>query len=199
MQMFTDVSSKPFCVYGHYLLDRCVYVGSGYLKRAFTFDSDRGDEHRRVMKGSDISVCIFERYATEKEARDAERCFIIAMQPELNKHHYGIKTRTIRREITLANKAKRAERERKRRDAKHSRCRPIMCHQTLQYFYGPRHAGRKMNLCPARISAAVRGICRSVDGITFRYATWDETGLDVDLIGRPKAQDAAPEKFLHHS
>lgn len=200
MQIFSNVSSAPYCVYGHYVAGVCVYVGSGYLKRAFEFDRDRSETHREVTQSEEISVTIFTRCSTRSEAIETERNFILTMQPRINRQHVGVKLTTVRKqasaELKRQNNEMRAKLSRERRAAKHKRSQPIMCHQTGQYFYGPRHAGRALSKCPARISATVRGICRSVDGLTFRKATWEETGFDRDLIGRPKAQDAAPSKFI---
>lgn len=198
MTTFMNVTSEPYCVYGHFIEENCIYVGSGYLKRAFEFERDRSERHREALRANDISVKIFNRHRLRADALAQEREMIKTRLPLFNIQNGDTQYR--RKKITAENARKhnnetRAKLAREKRDAKHSKSYPIMCIQTGQYFFGAGHAGRVLNKCRSRIRAAVTGACRSVDGYMFVQATWEESGLDKSLVGRQALQDTAPASF----
>lgn len=183
-----NVTNVPYCVYGHVADRTCFYIGSGTLRRAFEFERDRGDAHRAKLQSSNVSVIIFSRYEKRVDALEVEREMIRAFLPECNiQHSNGIRRRIAHK---IAKDEKRVINARFRRKAEWKRVYPIKCVETGVYFYGFAHAGRKMNICGARINAALHGRCSSADGYHFVRATWEESGLDRALIGKPKLQDA---------
>lgn len=181
-----NLGSMPYCVYGHFDRADCFYVGSGTWKRAFEFQYDRSTTHKQKMSECDMTVMILHRCSTRDEAYRIEKQMIELFMPPMNRWlANGIRTKN-RKEALRKPRAEKRERPK----AEYKHVYPIKCIQTGRYFYGGTHAGRAMNLSSAHINAVVLGKTKAVQGYTFRRATWEESGLDRALIGKPEKQDA---------
>lgn len=82
MTIIHNAFRTPFCVYGHFIGARCIYVGSGTIARAFSLDRELIWLKR--TKGEEVSVCILSFHDFRVEALAKERELIETMKPECN-------------------------------------------------------------------------------------------------------------------
>lgn len=142
-------------------------------------------EHRKRLSECEVTVVIFEQFSSRSEAMNFEKHMILIFKPECN----IVYTDKIKRPPTPKQVVKRAAIERERRNTIIRTRRPIYCITTNKFYYGSANAGRVLGIHQARISAAVTGKTKGVEGLFFRYATWQESDLDLSAMGKPDEQD----------
>lgn len=98
---------KPFCLYGHFIDDRCILIGGGPLERAFS--TSRPAQWHDATRGKSVTVFVFDKFNYRFEATDRERELRNTYHPLLSDtlptHIQCVQTGAVYDTVTAAAKA----------------------------------------------------------------------------------------------
>lgn len=83
MIQIAEVFQMPYCVYGHFVDDKLIYIGSGELCRAFNVRS-RMKHHVELMQSGKTEIVIFDRFNSREAASKVESDMLRACKPVAN-------------------------------------------------------------------------------------------------------------------
>lgn len=173
------VRPNSFCVYAHYVLDVCIYVGMGSYSRAFS-------KHKRsknwiTLTENGYDVVIMHVFVSRKEAECCECELIKSIKPVCNLFHFpgwipphfigntwnSGRKHSVETRAKLSVSQKESWKKTKRKTGTRKPVKPIRCVNTGIVYKGLREAARALDMSPSAISQCINGNRLSAGGLKF--------------------------------
>lgn len=169
---------NKYCVYGHYVDDKLIYVGFGVSSRPFARANRSVEWAETAANGYD--VYIFDWFDSAKEASIVESQLIKRYAPQCNKIHNGWvnpasvgntwnlgKRHSEESKRIMSAKQKESWLLTKRTTGRRRPTKPIKCLETGIVYDGLRDAARQTGVHYTCISQCINGHRKAVGGLRF--------------------------------